>query len=100
MGRRIPEETLKTSPPLPNDHPGLPRLFRFFLIIVLILILIVFIVFKLLIISAHLELPLILGKETPRDKDPSSLIQGRSPPVRPSTYITAESYGRAFDLGE
>jgi len=79
LGLRIPEETLTTSPAFPNDRPGLPRLFRFFLIILIILIVfiifIIFIVFKLLIIiSAYLELPLILGKETPRDKDPSSLF--------------------------
>jgi hypothetical protein len=93
LGLRIPEETLTTSPAFPNDRPGIPRLFRFFLIVIFIFIVIVFIVFKLLIIiSAYLELPLILGKETPRDKDPSSFIQRRSPPFRPSTYTTSESY--------
>ena len=91
MGLGILEETLKTSPAFPNDRPGIPRLFRFFLII-LISIFIVFIVFKLLIISAYLKLPLILREETPRDKDPSPFIQGRSRPFRPSTYTTSESY--------
>jgi hypothetical protein len=91
VGRRILEETLTTSPAFPDDRPGLPRLFRFFLII-LISILIVFIVFNLLIISAYLKLPLILREETPRDKDPSPFIQGRSRPFRPSTYTTSESY--------
>lgn len=94
MGRRILEETLKTSPAFPNDRPGLPRLFRFFLIILTLILIafIVFIIFKRLIISAYLELPLILRKETPRDKDPSSFIQRRSPPFHPSAYTTSESY--------
>lgn len=68
MGRRILEETLKTSPAFPNDRPGIPRLFRFFLIILIL------IRFSIFVISAHLELPLILRKETPRDQDPSSLF--------------------------